>query len=306
MKKHITTTWLRTLTAVLLTSLLALLAAGCGGGGDSGTPAATATTLNAVLSAAQEVPATTSTATGTATVTVDAAKTTITVTLNTTGLTGVTASHIHFGAAGANGGVMFSLFAAPATFTSPLTKTLTSADFTAVAANGINTFADAVNAILAGNAYINVHTTANVGGEIRGQIGVTPVATATTLNAALSAAQEVPPTTSTATGTATVTVDAAKTTITVALNTTGLTGVTASHIHSGAVGANGGVMFSLFAAPATFTSPLTKTLTSADFTAVAGITTFADAVAAILAGNTYINVHTTANVGGEIRGQLTP
>jgi CHRD domain-containing protein len=172
MKKRINTTWLRTLTAVLLTSLLALLAAGCGGGGDGDggavTPPATATTLNAVLNGTQEVPAVTTAATGTATVTVDAAKTTITVTLNTAGLTGVTASHIHSGAAGANGGVMFSLFAAPATFTSPLTKILTSADFTPVA--GITTFADAVTAILAGNAYINVHTTANAGGEIRGQL----------------------------------------------------------------------------------------------------------------------------------------
>jgi hypothetical protein len=64
---------------------------------------------------------------------------------------------------------MFSLFAAPATFTSPLTKTLTSADFTADAANGINTFSDAVNAILAGNTYINVHTQQFPDGEIRGQ-----------------------------------------------------------------------------------------------------------------------------------------
>ena len=164
----------RTFATLAITSLFALVltTAGCGGGGNGGavTPPATATTLNAVLSAAQEVPPKTSTATGTATVTVDAAKTTITVALNTTGLTGVTASHIHFGAAGANGGVMFSLFAAPAAFTSPLTKTLTSADFTPVAASGISTFADAVNAILAGNAYINVHTTANVGGEIRGQL----------------------------------------------------------------------------------------------------------------------------------------
>ena len=37
---------------------------------------------------------------------------------------------------------------------------------------GINTFADAVQAIVGGNAYVNVHTTANGGGEIRGQLAV--------------------------------------------------------------------------------------------------------------------------------------
>jgi hypothetical protein len=126
--------------------------------------------LSAVLNGAQEVPPTASTATGTATVTIDAARTTITVTLTTAGLVDATASHIHFGAVGMNGGILFSLFAAPGVFPATLTKTLTSADFTPDTVNGILTFADAVNAMLNGNTYINVHTLANLGGEIRGQV----------------------------------------------------------------------------------------------------------------------------------------
>ena len=35
-----------------------------------------------------------------------------------------------------------------------------------------------------------------------------------------------------------------------------------------------------------------------------GIETFADAVAAIREGRTYVNVHTVANPGGEIRGAI--
>jgi hypothetical protein len=35
---------------------------------------------------------------------------------------------------------------------------------------GINTFDDVVQAIVGGGAYVNVHTTTNPGGEIRGQI----------------------------------------------------------------------------------------------------------------------------------------
>ena len=37
---------------------------------------------------------------------------------------------------------------------------------------GINTFDDAIQAIVGGNAYVNVHTTAFPGGEIRGQLSV--------------------------------------------------------------------------------------------------------------------------------------
>jgi hypothetical protein len=304
MHKHFSKIQLWSITALVLVSLLALLTAGCGGGGGSTTPAGTTTTLNAVLSGAQEVPATGSTATGTATVTVDTAKTTITVNMTTQGFVSpVTASHIHFGAAGVNGGIMFSLFAGPGAFPANLTKTLTSVDFLPVA--GAATFADAVNAILSGNAYINVHTQANVGGEIRGQIGPVSLAAVT-----LSGTQEVqtPAVVSAATGSATFQLDNSQSAITVNLATSGLTNVTASHIHFGKPGANGGIMFSIFAAPATFTSPLTKTLTVADFTPVpaAGIATVADAVNAILSGNAYINVHTSAFTGGEIRGQIGP
>jgi hypothetical protein len=37
----------------------------------------------------------------------------------------------------------------------------------------------------------------------------------------------------------------------------------------------------------------------------AGILNIDDAIQAIVGGNAYVNIHTTANPGGEIRGQLT-
>jgi hypothetical protein len=48
------------------------------------------------------------------------------------------------------------------------------------AAQGINTFTDAINAIFSGNAYVNVHTVTNPTGEIRGQLAgvLAPTATA--------------------------------------------------------------------------------------------------------------------------------
>jgi predicted lipoprotein with Yx(FWY)xxD motif len=51
-----------------------------------------------------------------------------------------------------------------------MTGTLSSADFSA--SGSVTTFAQAVAAIRAGTTYFNLHPTANPGGEIRGQIGV--------------------------------------------------------------------------------------------------------------------------------------
>ncbi len=74
----------------------------------------------------------------------------------------------------------------------------------------------------------------------------------------------------------------------------------AAHIHLGAIGANGPIIFPFKIGP----SPLTTTLTAADFTGAGGLT-FDQAVDAIRTGGTYVNVHTAAHPGGEIRGQLT-
>jgi hypothetical protein len=89
-----------------------------------------------------------------------------------------------------------------------------------------------------------------------------------TLKATLSGADEVPSNSSTGTGSATITISADRTQVTVALSFTGLTGVTASHIHVGAKGVSGPVILPL--AVSAFTSPLSRTLTSADLTTQAG------------------------------------
>ena len=50
------------------------------------------------------------------------------------------------------------------------TVTLTAADFRPDPADGINTFQDAVDAMLSGNTYFNIHTVRFPMGEIRGQL----------------------------------------------------------------------------------------------------------------------------------------
>ena len=74
-----------------------------------------------------------------------------------------------------------------------------------------------------------------------------------------------------------------------------------SHIHLGASGVNGGVIFGL----GTGSSPnWTNTATGMSLS-LTGQTFPAANVAALLAGNTYLNLHTAAFPAGAIRGQLT-
>ncbi|HCM39077.1 MAG TPA: hypothetical protein DIS93_03825 [Bdellovibrionales bacterium] len=120
--------------------------------------------LTAALTGAQEVPPVVSTGTGTATVRIGQAQE-IPFTLNVSGLQNITAAHIHFGPEGTNGPVIFTLSNGP--FPGALSGTLREAELSQEA--GVS-FDDARNAVLSGNAYVNVHTTTYPNGEIRGQL----------------------------------------------------------------------------------------------------------------------------------------
>lgn len=114
-----------------------------------------------------------------------------------------------------------------------------------------------------------------------------------TLRATLSSAQEVPPNPSAGTGTAAMTFNQATKQLTWNVTYGGLTGpATMAHFHGPAApGANAGVALPIGAAG--MTSP------------AAGSATLNDAqVADLLAGRWYINIHTAAHPGGEIRGQV--
>jgi hypothetical protein len=87
--------------------------------------------------------------------------------LDTTNLANVRMAHIHNGIPGEAGPVNFTLFNGT-NWTGHLMMNITAANF--VPSAGIATFNDAVNAILSGDMYFNVHTVAFPDGEIRGQI----------------------------------------------------------------------------------------------------------------------------------------
>ena len=113
-----------------------------------------------------------------------------------------------------------------------------------------------------------------------------------TYRGTLSGASEVPPVAGSGSGSAALNFDPATKMITYNVTYAGLTGpAAAAHIHCGAAaGANAGVAVAFAKAD----SPIT------------GSATLTDAqVADLQAGKCYVNVHTAANKGGEIRAQLT-
>jgi CHRD domain len=109
----------------------------------------------------------------------------------------------------------------------------------------------------------------------------------------LSAQQEVPTNDSKGTGAADVTFDTATKALTWTVTYSGLTGEpTAAHFHAPAEpGKNAGVVVPIGNKPP---SPAKGTATLTDTQA-----------SDLMAGRMYINVHTAAHPGGEIRGQVT-
>ncbi len=110
----------------------------------------------------------------------------------------------------------------------------------------------------------------------------------------MTGAAEVPPKTTSGSGMATATLDPATKVLTYHVTYSGLSGpATAAHFHGpAAAGTNAGVVVP-FKAPVT--SPIDGTVTLTDAQ-----------VADLTAGKWYANIHTAANPGGEIRGQMMP
>ncbi len=113
----------------------------------------------------------------------------------------------------------------------------------------------------------------------------------------LTGAQQVPPVTTPATGSAKLTYDSASHVLTWSVTYSGLsTPVTMAHFHGPAPeGKNAGVLIWISKKGEAVASPIKGevTLTEAQATQM-------------LAGDWYVNVHTSDHPGGEIRGQVVP
>ena len=156
---------------ILGASAVASVAAFAACGSSSGVVVDTTPTVTYIsqLSGANEKPnANASTATGTATYTLKGNTLSFVVTVN--GLAApATASHIHVGSAAVAGAVIFPFVTGSVQSGNLTAGTI---DLSTTVANGTTTITgDSLKVLFNnGNAYTNVHTSANPGGEIRGQI----------------------------------------------------------------------------------------------------------------------------------------
>jgi uncharacterized protein (TIGR03437 family) len=180
---------------------------------------------------------------------------------------------------------------------------------------------DVLNEMLANptNFYLNLHTTVNPGGAVRGQLKRTEYRV---FGAVMSPANEVPAiTNSDARGMAFITMlagvepdgEVKSAEVSIEINYTGFaegTQFTGFHIHQGRAGANG---------PVTIDSTLSRAQNilagpngAGNLRYVVDANTAAPATVNTIytmlqdPGGTYLNLHTVANPGGEIRAQLRP
>jgi hypothetical protein len=236
-----------------------------------------ATHYTARMFGANEVPAVASPGVGLASFFLSQNNTKLEYKIVVNNLSGAIANaHLHFGAAGRGGGVAY-----------PLAFTATSNVLSGV----VDVNAAFIDSLNAGNIYANIHTAANGGGEIRGQLDKNIIGIG--FDALLDGSQEVPAVTTTARGIAIGWIHHNLDSVTFGLLGTGLT-PNAAHIHGGVTGVTGGVILNPGAVNALIPNFYSATLP-----------TTVDNITKILRGDSYGNMHTAANGGGEIRGQIS-
>lgn len=138
-----------------------------------------------------------------------------------------------------------------------------------------------------------------------GGVGMSGVVVVSTIyEAVLRGANEVPPVSSSAIGGVRVT-DSGGPSLTLTLGVRDIVQATAAHIHCGTAGSNGPVGVTIaMGGPFSGSGNLTRPIAAPDAGNSCGWSSIADVVAAMNSGGAYVNVHTTANPGGELRGQL--
>ena len=151
-----------------LVGVLAFAASACGGGSSiGGVDAEAVYVFNLTQSAEIPVPKPT-TASGTATVVLFADR--VEVEVNGSSITGVTMAHIHSGAPGSTGPIVITLLNQPGAPSGTINGRIVTYVVNSTNLPAGVTLQSLKDLILGGNSYVNVHTSTNPTGEIRGQI----------------------------------------------------------------------------------------------------------------------------------------
>ena len=243
--------------------------------------------LTARLSGAQEVPAVTTNGQGVAAITVNSTRDTIFIQAAFSGLSGpVTNVHFHDGPVGVSAPVSVNLISMLRG--NRLSGYLAGAQVTPLR----------IARLVRGLVYLNVHTAANPGGEIRGQV---TVESDDALAGVLSGAQEVPAVATSASGLGVFTLSQDQERLKFRVVVAGLSGaITGAHFHIAGPGANAPVALSLMPF-------LTGNVLEGEISSQGANPLLTPALrTALVQGGVYINFHTAANPGGEIRAQVLP
>jgi hypothetical protein len=251
--------------------------------------------LRATIDQSQENPATGSPARGTAIMLYDVAANTFDLVISISGMTNTaTASHIHEAPAGTNGPVKTDLGGEARYTRNGTTLTATFRD--------VKNLGDPLK-LLQGGGYYNIHSAQFPGGEVRGQLIPLPIRMVAVMDVAqeqaafptanLSGLNDV--------GGAVMTYDPMTNQMRLRMSLFNFTNtMNNSHFHTGAPGVSGPVSVGLGNNPNAGGYNNTNGFISGSFDIpMTGI----DPIA-LLSGGTYLNFHSTAFSGGELRGQV--
>ena len=238
-------------------------------------------TFSARMNGAQEVPAVTTNGQGVATFTLNGMRDSLCISIFMGGTSDVvTGIHLHDGIAGTTGGVALDL--SPYLVNGNINAVITGVDLTSLL----------ISNMITGAVYVNAHTDLNPNGEIRGQV---KLETDFPYGAELNGLAEVPPVATAATGLAAINLSLDKKTLMFWVTTDGLSGtIGGAHLHYGSAIEAGGVAVDLSAG-----------IMGNSIIGTVDVSMIPDLYDSLVANNIYINVHTAANPGGEIRGQLS-
>lgn len=250
--------------------------------------------LRATINSTQENPNTGSNATGSAIMHYNVATNTFDLMVSISGMTNTaSASHIHEAAPGANGGVVTNL-GAEAVYTR--TGSTLTATFRDIKHGG------APLTLIRGGAYFNIHSAQFPGGEVRGQLIARPVRMYSHMTVAQEAAAMPAQNFSALNdfGGAIVVYDPATNRISLRSSVYNFTNtMNNSHFHAGAPGVSGGVVHNLGNNPNAGIYSNTSGAIQGSFDGE-----YLGDPLVLLAGGTYLNYHSTAFTGGELRGQV--
>ncbi|WP_396221524.1 CHRD domain-containing protein [Gemmatimonas sp.] len=166
----------RALVSLAGALLVGAVLANCGGDDDAVVAPTPLVKYRATLVGTEEVPPVTTTATGSAEFTLSRTNDTLFVNVTVNGLNNMRFGHFHTGARGANGPVVAFVVDGP-TVAGPSNGRVGKQFITAANLSGTlagQPLTALIDQMRAGGIYVNIHTDANTGGELRGQVALVP------------------------------------------------------------------------------------------------------------------------------------